>query len=56
MKKVFLLVLLATFAIAAYGQTDSTKVKKKKKIDWVSVHGTVADSFTKMGILDVKSS
>lgn len=58
MKKVFLLVLLATFAIAAYGQTDSTKVKKKKKkkkIDWVSVHGTVADSFTKMGILDVKT-
>ena len=54
MKKVFLLVLLAIFAIAAYGQTDSTKVKKKKKIDWVSVHGTVADSFTKMGILDVK--
>lgn len=55
MKKVFLLVLLAIFAIAAYGQTDSTKVKKKKKIDWVSVHGTVADSFTKMGILDVKT-
>jgi hypothetical protein len=55
MKKVFLLVLLATFAIAAYGQTDSTKVKKKKEIEWVSVHGTVADSFTKMGILDVKT-
>jgi hypothetical protein len=56
MKKVFLLVLLAIFAIAAYSQTDSTKVKKKKKkIDWVSVHGTVADSFTKMGILDVKT-
>ena len=55
MKKVFLLVLLAIFAIAAYSQTDSTKVKKKKKIDRVSVHGTVADSFTKMGILDVKT-
>ena len=31
MKKVFLLVLLATFAIAAYGQTDSTKVKKEEE-------------------------
>ena len=56
MKKVFLLVLLATFAIAAYSQTDSTKVKKKKeKFEWISIQGIVADNFTKMGILDVKN-
>lgn len=54
MKRLFILALLALLTITVYGQTDSTKVKKKKKIDWVSVHGTVADSFTKMGILDVK--
>ena len=54
MKRIFILALLALLTITVYGQTDSTKVKKKKKIDWVSVHGTVADSFTKMGILDVK--
>ena len=57
MKKVFLLVLLAIFAIAAYGQTDSTKVKKKKeKFEWISIQGIVADNFTKMGILDVKTT
>ncbi len=57
MKKVFLLVLLATFAIAAYSQTDSTKVKKKKeKFEWISIQGIVADNFTKMGILDVKTT
>ena len=55
MKRIFILALLALLTITVYGQTDSTKVKKKKKIDWVSVHGTVADSFTKMGILDVKT-
>ena len=55
MKRIFILALLALLTITVYGQTDSTKVKKKKKIDWVSVHGTVADSFTKMGILDVKN-
>ena len=55
MKRLFILALLALLTITVYGQTDSTKVKKKKKIDWVSVHGTVADSFTKMGILDVKT-
>lgn len=54
MKRLFIIALLALLTITVYGQTDSTKVKKKKKIDWVSVHGTVADSFTKMGILDVK--
>ena len=55
MKRIFILALLALLTITVYGQTDSTKVKKKKKIDCVSVHGTVADSFTKMGILDVKT-
>ena len=55
MKRLFIIALLALLTITVYGQTDSTKVKKKKKIDWVSVHGTVADSFTKMGILDVKT-
>ena len=54
MKKVFLLVLLATFAIAAYGQTDSTKVKKK--VNYIYVYGTVMDSFTKAGIPDVKAA
>ena len=39
------MVLLATFAIAAYGQTDSTKVKKKA--NYIYVHGTVTDNFTK---------
>ena len=51
------MVLLATFAIAAYSQTDSTKVKKKKeKFEWISIQGIVADNFTKMGILDVKTT
>ena len=54
MKKVFFLVLLATFAIAAYGQTDSTKVKKKA--NYIYVHGTVTDNFTKAGIPDIKAA
>ncbi len=48
------MVLLATFAIAAYSQTDSTKVKKK--VNYINVYGIVADSFTKAGIPDVKAA
>ena len=51
MKHIFLTILLALVALIGYGQTDSTKVKKEKKI---YVSGTVADSFTKASIPDVK--
>ena len=49
--KTILTILLALVALIGYGQTDSTKVKKEKKI---YVSGTVADSFTKASIPDVK--
>ena len=52
-KKTIITALLALVAIAVYGQADSTKVKKKKE-DRISMHGTVADGFTKAAIPDVK--
>lgn len=45
--------LLASAAVSVYGQTDTTKVKIKNPI---YVYGTVADSFTKAGIPDLKAA
>ena len=52
-KKLIIIALLAFVVLAVYGQTDSTTVKKKKE-DKISMYGTVADSFTKALIPDVK--
>ena len=52
-KQAIITALLALVALAVYGQTDSTTVKKKKE-DRISMHGTVADGFTKALIPDVK--
>ena len=52
-KKTIITALLAFAVLAVYGQTDSTAVKKKKE-DRISMYGTVADSFTKALIPDVK--
>ena len=53
-KKTIITIMLALIAVAAYGQTDSTKVKKK--VSTIYVYGTVSDSFTKAGIPDVKAA
>ena len=45
--------MLVLVAVVAFGQADSTKVKKKK-VEKISMYGTVADGFTKAAILDVK--
>ena len=45
--------LLALVAVAAYGQTDGGKAKKKKD-NMIGLSGTVADGFTKAPIPDVK--
>ena len=48
----FLVILLVLFALSAYGQVDSTKMKKKE--DPIALRGMVADGFTKAAIRDVK--
>ena len=53
MKPTIISLLFALANVVAYGQTDSTKVKIKNPI---YVYGTVADSFTKAGIPDVKAA
>ena len=57
-KPTILTLLLALVALMSYGQTDSTKVDKKvdKKEKKIYVYGTVADSFTKASIPDVKAT
>lgn len=55
MKKTVIIALFALIAMAAYGQADSTKVKKKKT-NTIYVYGIVSDSFTKAGIVDVKAA
>ena len=56
-KKAILTLLFALVASVSYGQTDSTKVEKKeKKEKKIYVYGTVADSFTKASIPDVKAT
>ena len=54
MKRAIIILLLAIAAVSVYGQTDSTTVKKK--VSTIYVYGTVADSFTKAGIMDVKAA
>ena len=51
-KKMIFTALFALVAVSAFGQTDSTKVKKEKE-NRIAVNGTVADSFTKAAIPDV---
>jgi len=53
MKRAIIILLLAIAAVSVYGQTDTTKVKIKNPI---YVYGTVADSFTKAGIPDLKAA
>ena len=53
MKRTIIAALFALVAVSAFGQTDSTKVKKEKE-NRIAVNGTVADSFTKAAIPDVK--
>ena len=55
MKQTIITLLLALVAVTAYGQTDTTSVKKKK-VSTIYVYGLVADSFTKAGIMDVKAA
>ena len=56
-KPTILTLLLVLVASVSYGQTDSTKVEKKeKKEKKIYVYGTVADSFTKASIPDVKAT
>ena len=56
-KKAIITALLALVASVSYGQTDSTKVENKdKKEKKIYVYGTVADSFTKASIPDVKAT
>ncbi len=52
-KKMIFTALFALVAVSAFSQTDSTKVKKEKE-NRIAVNGTVADSFTKAAIPDVK--
>ena len=53
MKRTIIAALFALVAVSAFGQTDSTKVKKEKE-NRIALNGTVADSFTKAAIPDVK--
>ena len=46
--------LLVLVTLMAYGQADSTKTKKKD--NRISLHGTVADGFTKAAVRDVKAT
>ena len=52
-KEMIFAALFALVAVSAFSQTDSTKVKKEKE-NRIAVNGTVADSFTKAAIPDVK--
>ena len=52
-KQTIITALLTLVCVAAFAQTDSTKVKKEKE-NRIAVNGTVADSFTKAAIPDVK--
>ena len=56
MKKAIIIALYALVAVAAFGQTDTTQVEKKKKQSTIYVYGTISDSFTKAGIPDVKAA
>ena len=53
MKNVLITLMLVLVAMVGFGQTDSTKVKKKK-VEKISMYGTVVDGFTKAAIPDVK--
>ena len=50
--KAIIILVFALGTLSAYGQTDSTKTKKKD--DSLVLRGTVADGFTKASIRDVK--
>lgn len=52
MNKLIIAFLLALFSMAAYGQTDSTKTKKRD----LSVYATVADHLTHDGIDSLKAT
>ena len=54
MRQLLITILLAFTTLAIFAQTDSTKVKKKKKVDYVTLSGYVADGFTKAAIPDVQ--
>ena len=54
MKQSLITILLAFTTLAIFAQTDSTKVKKKKKVEYVTLSGYVADGFTKAAIPDVQ--
>ncbi|MBR0116601.1 MAG: hypothetical protein IJM04_04890, partial [Prevotella sp.] len=51
-KQSIITILLALAVMSAYGQVDSTKMKKKNNP--IALRGTVADGFTKAAIRDVK--
>ena len=53
MKRTIIAALFALVAVSAFSQTDSTKVRKEKE-NRIAVNGTVADSFTKAAIPEVK--
>lgn len=52
MNKLIIAFLLALFGMAAYGQTDSTKTKKRE----LNVYATVADHLTHDGIDSLKAT
>ena len=54
MRQSLITILLAFTTLAIFAQTDSTKVKKKKKVEYVTLSGYVADGFTKAAIPDVQ--
>ena len=54
MRQLLITILLAFTTLAIFAQTDSTKVKKKKKVEYVTLSGYVADGFTKAAIPDVQ--
>ena len=56
MKKAIIIALYALVTVAAFGQTDTTQVEKKKKQSTIYVYGTISDSFTKAGIPEVKAA
>ena len=54
MNRTIITTLLTTLvALAAQGQSDTTKVKKQKEERKVYMHGKVADAFTKAAVPDV---
>jgi len=52
MKQTIITILLALVAVTGYGQTDSTKTKKRE----LSVYATVADHLTHEGIDSLKAT